>query len=555
MGVTSGPALSVIAKASWLSGGEYWATFRVSLTNYSAEDVFDPRIYVGLAEPQIIKNNYGLIFVESDEKVECVEGRLVLEKRLLAANGGSQEFTLSVQNGGAGAGVNPELLPDDFKVNGNDANPPEDNIPPSVPTDLHVTGSGPHSVTLAWTRSTDNIAVAGYEVMVSSPTRSRPRTTLTTGTTVSGLRPLTEYAFLVRAFDISGNYSDWSTRVQAVTTEPLPDGGTWRVPRSPFVDYTAFPSPQLTEYHRLCGMDGFFTGFLVCVPGRQARSPRSLGADNEVYWGGFTVYPATGDFGKEDFAEFIALGGQVVLSFGGASNEPLEAVETDVSKIVASYHAILDNHSNIWNLDFDFEGGFIHNGPGQERHVAAISQILQERPGLQISYTLPVDGQPNILEGFNDGGVALLHLLADAGIQPSLLQGMLMEFGAQAPADLFEACVVALNGMHRQISAAWPEWDAAKVWRRIGACPMYGRHNNGDEFTLENMRQLLAFAQEHTIGCLSGWDATRDHNQGFLELCDNPGGNDVSKCTYTPQEQFDFCKIIMEYRPDLSAAV
>ncbi|GAB3146364.1 hypothetical protein GCM10027290_27970 [Micromonospora sonneratiae] len=532
----------VIAAVEWLPGGnEWWANFQVSLTNYTDSEVVDPKISFSFTPPRSVFNGYGLIFPASDEPVTSIEGVLVAERKVIPSRG-TQRFTLAIQNGGAGAGSDPALLPYMFVVDGLSANPPEDGEPPTTPTNLTVLTTAPHSVSLAWNPSTDNVAVAGYEVAIEqdgAPARTvrsaRPNAV------VSGLTAVTQYTFRVRAFDISGNLSVFSEGRTVSTAEPLPDPGDWDAPRAPFVDYTAWPNPQLDRYAEQSGLDGFFAGFLVAKPG----------GDRKVYWGGFDSLgdATTSDFGRDDFAAFRAQRGTVVVSFGGASNVPLEEEETDVARIAGTYQAIMANYQ-VTHLDFDFEGSFIHNDAGQERHVAAISQVLAAHPTVKLSYTLPADGAPGSLEGFNDGGVRLLHRLADAGIQPSLINGMLMEFGQTSPPDAYQCCVIALNGMFTQISAAWPHWSRDRVWRRIGACPMFGRNINGKVFTLENMRQLVGFAREHNLGCLSGWDATRDHNQGALPECGDLTGNDLSKCTYVQQESFAFARIIATYRPE-----
>lgn len=316
------------------------------------------------------------------------------------------------------------------------------------------------------------------------------------------------------------------------TTEPLPACPAWDVPRSPFIDYTAWPTPQIAAYQQKTGLDGFRVGFLSTQPGGAKKllwggSPTVVDAASEKSLSGDAT---TSDYGKTDFAAFRKAGGQVILSFGGASNVPLEAEETDVANIVSAYEGVLGNYPLNY-LDFDFEGGFIGNIPALERHTAAIAQIIRGNPGLKLSYTLPVDGAPGLM-GFNPDGVLLLQRLASAGIQPSLINGMSMEFGQGSSTNLFEASVGALNGMFTQIRSIWPSWNESQVWQHIGICPMFGRNNNGKVFTLENMHQLSRFAADRKIGCLSGWDATRDMNG----------------TTGATQEPYAFSKIIARYR-------
>ncbi len=355
----------------------------------------------------------------------------------------------------------------------------------------------------------------------------------------------------VYSIDIADNISEASHVITFRTGEPLPDPGDWDLRRAPFVDYTAWPTPQIAEYSSASGVDAYFLGFLVAKPG----------GDKQIYWGGqsvmvdsnipdesFSGNATISDYGKKDIRLFRNMGGEVILSFGGASNVPVEEEETDITKIVALYSAIIKNYG-IRHIDFDFEGAFIHNQEAQDRHVAAMAQLLQQFFYVQISYTLPVDGAPGSLEGFNEGGVNLLKKLADNGIQPSLINGMLMEFGQSSSPDAFQCCVSGLNGMHKQIASVFTDWSSNKIWRRMGACPMFGRHLNGKIFTLDDQYKLAAFASEKNLGCLSGWDATRDRNQGFLQGCNNLQGQDLAKCTYVSQQPYEFARIISTYQP------
>ncbi|MEJ2852398.1 MULTISPECIES: PQQ-dependent sugar dehydrogenase [unclassified Saccharothrix] len=89
-----------------------------------------------------------------------------------------------------------------------------DTTPPSTPTGVTATASGT-SVAVAWSASTDNIGVTGYEVL-----RDGVQVGSTSGTTSftdSGLAANTRYEYRVRARDAQGNRSTPSTAV-AVTT-------------------------------------------------------------------------------------------------------------------------------------------------------------------------------------------------------------------------------------------------------------------------------------------------------------------------------------------------
>src|SRR6266536_1647236 len=104
-----------------------------------------------------------------------------------------------------------------------------DTTPPSAPTNLQSTGTTSSSVSLAWTASTDNVGVTGYDVYrggtkVGSPTG--------TSFTDSGLSASTTYSYTVKAHDAAGNVSAASNQI-SVTTQSSGGGGDTTPPSAP----------------------------------------------------------------------------------------------------------------------------------------------------------------------------------------------------------------------------------------------------------------------------------------------------------------------------------
>ena len=101
-----------------------------------------------------------------------------------------------------------------------------DATPPTVPGNLTATAAGGTQVTLAWTASTDNVAVTGYQVErctgASCSTFVQVLTTSSAGGTDTGLTPATTYRYRVRATDAAGNLSGYST----VATVVMPSAPT-----------------------------------------------------------------------------------------------------------------------------------------------------------------------------------------------------------------------------------------------------------------------------------------------------------------------------------------
>jgi fibronectin type 3 domain-containing protein len=89
-----------------------------------------------------------------------------------------------------------------------------DSSPPTVPTGLQATATGPNRVSLSWTASTDDVGVSGYTVF-----RNGTAIASTATTTFQDTSPLSEttYSYTILARDAAGNSSAQSTAV-AVTT-------------------------------------------------------------------------------------------------------------------------------------------------------------------------------------------------------------------------------------------------------------------------------------------------------------------------------------------------
>ena len=95
--------------------------------------------------------------------------------------------------------------------------PPEkDTEAPSAPSGLRSTGKTATSVSLAWSASTDNVGVTGYDVYNGS---AKAASVTGTSTTVGGLSAKTAYSFTVKAKDAAGNTSPASASVSVTTDE------------------------------------------------------------------------------------------------------------------------------------------------------------------------------------------------------------------------------------------------------------------------------------------------------------------------------------------------
>ena len=98
-------------------------------------------------------------------------------------------------------------------------NLPFDNIPPTAPQNLRVTGKTPTSVSLEWDGSFDNTGVTGYNVY-QEDTLYLTANAFTTGT-LTGLNPSFTYNFSLKARDAANNLSPASNTVTVMTDTSL----------------------------------------------------------------------------------------------------------------------------------------------------------------------------------------------------------------------------------------------------------------------------------------------------------------------------------------------
>ncbi|HYE56320.1 MAG TPA: fibronectin type III domain-containing protein [Chitinophagaceae bacterium] len=89
-----------------------------------------------------------------------------------------------------------------------------DNVPPTAPGNLRAIDAGRHSVTLEWDASTDNGAVAKYDIYVNG---TRLYTSDKTWFVINELDSFQRYNFVVKAKDEAGNVSPASNQLNIVT--------------------------------------------------------------------------------------------------------------------------------------------------------------------------------------------------------------------------------------------------------------------------------------------------------------------------------------------------
>jgi chitodextrinase len=94
-----------------------------------------------------------------------------------------------------------------------------DTSPPSIPANLTATSISATQINLSWTASTDNVAVAGYQIFRNG---SQIATSTAPSYSDTGLTAATAYTYAIAAVDAAGNVSGQSAAATA-TTAPASD--------------------------------------------------------------------------------------------------------------------------------------------------------------------------------------------------------------------------------------------------------------------------------------------------------------------------------------------
>lgn len=181
---------------------------------------------------------------------------------------------------------------------------------PGTPTASAVTDT---SVSLTWAASSDNVAVAGYDVVrVSGATETTVASSAGTTVTVPGLTAGTAYSFAVYARDAAGNRSARSAAVSVTTDEgsTAPAGGC-AVGYDVVGEWQGGFQGEITISNTgTTAIDGWTLGFAFAdgqtVTNMWGGTPAQSG-------GSVTVVPAS-------YTSAIAANGSVTVGFTGSQN-------------------------------------------------------------------------------------------------------------------------------------------------------------------------------------------------------------------------------------------
>ncbi len=391
---------------------------------------------------------------------------------------------------------------DDVSLDG-PGTPPSSPPPggPATPTGLAVTATTNSSVSLGWNASTGATSYRVYE-----GTTQRAEVTGTSAT-ISGLATCSSHSYAVSAVNANGE-SAKSGVVSAGTGGCPPVAG---LPVAPYVDMGSWPTPSLTDMATGGNLKSFTLAFITA-------------SGCKAMW--FNAYDPRTAWAKDQIDAIRARGGDVKISFGGASGQELAQVCTSVSALQAEYQAVVSAYG-LKFIDFDIEGSAVAEPASISLRSKALAGLQAANPGLKISLTLPV-----LPEGLTADGVNVVQQARDAGVNLDMVNIMAMDYYRMG--DYGDFAVAAANATFNQLKSLYPSKTTAQLWKMIGVTPMLGQNDDGHVFDFGDANQLVTLAKTNHLGMLAFWEMTRDRN-----ACTGA----LYQCTNVTQMPYDYSKI------------
>ena len=193
-----------------------------------------------------------------------------------------------------------------------------------------------------------------------------------------------------------------------------------------------------------------------------------------------------------------AAGGNVIISFGGASGGELAETCTSVSGLEAAYANVVKTYG-VTRLDFDIEGSVLSNGSANTRRDQALAALQKANPAVQIDWTVPVDPT-----GIESNVQNLLKGAKSAGVKTALVNIMTMDFGnGQNALKDAESAAVATE---KQLAAIYPGLSSTQLWGLLGLTPIAGKNDDNENFTQANAVTLESFAASKGVQELAFWE-------------------------------------------------
>lgn len=297
-----------------------------------------------------------------------------------------------------------------------------------------------------------------------------------------------------------------------VPSQPQPPLNLNKKLCTPFVDVCLWPPFNMVECAKKTGNKFFSLAFIIADS-----------QNNPSFGGG---YPLTSKWYLDQITQLRAIGGDVVISFGGAAGIEIATITPDINVLVSKYQSVIDTYS-CKIISFDIEGAPIADKKTNDKRNKAIAILQKNNPSLKVNYVLPV-----MPYGLDHHGIELVKNAKENKVNIHSVELMTMDYG-QRNQQMGKAAISACEKTKAQLVSI------GYLNTNIVIIPMIGKNDTENEmFTLENAKEVLTFAKNtNYIYSTSFWSMNRDKYQ------QNDGQGPLYANSGVKQDQFGFLNI------------
>ncbi|MFI5299571.1 MAG: hypothetical protein ACHREM_15895, partial [Polyangiales bacterium] len=229
-----------------------------------------------------------------------------------------------------------------------------------------------------------------------------------------------------------------------------------------------------------------------------------------------------------DVQAYVAAGGHVKASFGGADGKYLESGCSDAASLAKALSDFVDQ-TGITDLDFDIEQGSSTSNATINAMRGQALKTVQDAKDISVSFTLPVNP-----DGLDALGKAVVQGALDAGVKVSIVNVMTMDYG-DGTSNLGSVATGSADATAKQLQSMISGLSLADAYTMVGITAMIGHNDDTEVFSLDDAKTVAAWASANKLGLLSYWAIQRD------EKC--PSGVDLDVCSGVNGATFDFSAV------------
>ena len=222
-----------------------------------------------------------------------------------------------------------------------------------------------------------------------------------------------------------------------------------------------------------------------------------------------------------DARNFVAAGGRLLISFGGAHGVYAEIACKNDDQLFTLMENLM-KESNTRRFDFDIEGHQLKNVEGTARRARVLARLQAKYPDLYVSFSLP-----GWLLGLMPDSINLLNTTVGAGVRIDMVNVLAQTFGVEnvrtmvPSGTMGEAVTMTFRATGNQLTSIFRNKTQSQLYAMMGLSPMIGKNDDGSVFTLRDAQTVADFARQNGVGIISYWSFQRDRAQatnGFTNL-------------------------------------